>query len=369
MKITLIMSPFLELPPIAIGAVEKLFYQLAGEWVNNGNEVAFVCCGGGDDERMKFVRLKKYNRTGTTKKDVFWDLLYSIKALWKCPKTDILLCNTFWSPALAPLFRWKYKRLVYGVHRYPKGQFWLYPFVHAFICVSTAVADELKRQLGENRNIQTINNPVDVKAPKFGGGGVNNGTYTLVYAGRVHPEKGLDILFDAASMLVNRMPDIVIKMKVIGTTDTRNGGGGESYVCQLSDKAPNVDVKWIGAIQDSVALAKEITAGDCFVYPSVAEKGETFGVAPLEAMALGVPVVLSDLKCFSDFAKPGVNSLQFARGNGATVRLADVVEGLILNPAEARRLSENAKKTTGRFSKEKIALEYETLFGKVLEGA
>lgn len=171
MKITVITSPFLELPPIAIGAVEKLFYQLAGEWVKNGNEVSFVCCGGGDDERMKFVRLKKYSRTGTTKKDIFWDLLYSIKALWKCPKTDILLCNTFWSPALAPFFRWKYKRLVYGVHRYPKGQFWLYPFVHAFICVSTAVADELKRQLGENRNIQTINNPVDVKAPKITGGG------------------------------------------------------------------------------------------------------------------------------------------------------------------------------------------------------
>lgn len=183
----------------------------------------------------------------------------------------------------------------------------------------------------------------------------------------MHPEKGLDILFDAASMLVNRMQDTVIKIKVIGTTDVRNGGGGESYVRQLSDKASNVNVEWIGAIQDSVVLAKEITMGDCFVYPSVAEKGETFGVAPLEAMAFGLPVVLSDLKCFSDFAKPGVNSLQFVRGDGTVERLANVVERLIRNPDETRQLAENARKTAMLFSKAKIASEYEAFFRKQLE--
>lgn len=366
MKITIITSPFLELPPIAIGAVEKLFYQLAGEWVKNGNEVAFVCCGGGDDERMKFVRLKKYNRTGATKKDIFWDLLYSIKALWKCPKTDILLCNTFWSPALAPLFRWKYKWLVYGVHRYPKGQFWLYPFVHVFICVSTAVAEALKSQIGADRKIQTINNPVDVKMMNVDRA-AKSGNFTLVYAGRVHPEKGLDILFEAASMLVKRMPESKIMLKVIGTTNLQNGGGGEGYVRQLIDKAPNVNINWVGAIQDPTVLSREIADGDCFVYPSVAEKGETFGVAPLEAMALGVPVVLSDLKCFSDFAKPGVNSLQFARGDRAVEHLADAVERLICHPDESRQLAENGRSAAMLFSKAKIASEYELLFREQLE--
>ena len=161
MKICIITSPFHELPPIAIGAVEKLFYLLAGEWVSQGNKVTFISCGGGDDNRMKFVRLQKYRRTGSTKKDLIWDFIYSAKALWKCQETDILLCNTFWSPVLAPLFRWKYRKLVYGVHRYPKGQFWLYPFVHAFICVSTVVAKALQNEIGSNSRVYTIVNPID----------------------------------------------------------------------------------------------------------------------------------------------------------------------------------------------------------------
>lgn len=364
MRITIITSPFLELPPIAIGAVEKLFYQLAGEWVKNGNEVAFVCCGGGDDDRMKFVRIKKYNRTGSTKKDIFWDLLYSIMALWKCPKTDILLCNTFWTPALAPLFRWKYKRLVYGVHRYPKGQFWLYPFVHGFICVSTVVAEELERQLGARRVIRTINNPVDVKVSRKTEA-VKSCDYVLVYAGRVHPEKGLDILFEAASILASKNLGVTIKLKIIGTTEPRKGGGGESYIHKLSRKASTVDVEWVDAICDPEKLYGEMSKGDCFVYPSIAEKGETFGVAPLEAMSLGLPVVLSDLKCFSDFARPQVNSLQFVRGDHAAEQVADAVAYLIKNPDRTKEISDRGKETATLFNKVNIASEYEAYFKEI----
>lgn len=177
-----------------------------------------------------------------------------------------------------------------------------------------------------------------------------------MYAGRVHKEKGLDILFDAAGLLSRK--GIKVKLKIIGTTDCAKGGGGEAFVKRLSAIAPNVDVVWVDAIADAAALAQEMQAGDCFVYPSVADNGETFGVAPLEAMALGMSVVLSDLPCFGDFARPGENSLQFRRGMDAAVRLAGEVEYLISSPREARRIAENAMRTAAEFSKEKIALQY-----------
>ena len=59
-----------------------------------------------------------------------------------------------------------------------------------------------------------------------------------------------------------------------------------------------------------------------FVYPSVAERGESFGLAPLEAMARGCPVLVSGLECFLDFIKPGVNGLVFDH------RVNDPAEGL-----------------------------------------
>ena len=43
----------------------------------------------------------------------------------------------------------------------------------------------------------------------------------------------------------------------------------------------------------------------------MAERGETFGLAPLEAMACGAVPIVSDLACFRDFISPGVNGLVF----------------------------------------------------------
>ena len=42
MRIVLIMNPFGELPPNAIGAVEKLFYQLAEVWGGGMKSHSFV---------------------------------------------------------------------------------------------------------------------------------------------------------------------------------------------------------------------------------------------------------------------------------------------------------------------------------------
>ena len=367
MKIAIVTSPFGELPPAALGAVEKLFYLLAGEWVKAGCRVTFVCCGGGADARLDYVRLKKYKRTGSTKKDLVWDFLYSAKALWKCPKADILLCNTFWTPVLAPLFRWKYKKLIYGVHRYPKGQFWLYPCVHAFICVSTAVADELRRQLGSGKRVFVISNPIDTNIfHKCWVLSTQRQTFTIVYAGRVHPEKGLDILFEAAQLLQNQIGDVRVVLKIIGTIDVKKGGGGESYVKRLAQLAPAVAVSWQGEMTDAKMLADCMRKGDCFVYPSIAQKGESFGVAPFEAMALGLPTLLSNLKCFADYVEPGVNAIQINMEGNAAVNLKEALRYVWEHSEKMNPLADCAAKTALRFSQEKIAREYVDCFRRVL---
>ena len=364
MKITVVTSPFGELPPVAIGAVEKLFYLLAGEWVKTGNDVCFICAGGGGNEKIRHVRLKKYRRTGSTKRDLVWDFFYSVKALWKCPKTDILLCNTFWSPFLAPLFRWKYKRLVYGVHRYPKGQFFLYPFVHSFICVSTAVADALRRQIGDDKRIAVINNPIDTEVFRPLDG-VWPKEPIVAYAGRVHPEKGLDILFAACEKLAG---DFSVTIRLFGSCDISNGGGGDAYVAQLKSMAPHVQVEFRGAVQDPKALAAAL--GECmvFVYPSVAENGESFGVAPLEAMGLGLPVVLSDLACFGDYAVDGENCRMFHRGDFAVEECAERLHELLADANLRVRLGVSAKCVAEHFSAQSVAGRYIDMFMDVVHG-
>ena len=360
MKITVITSPFHELPPVAIGAVEKLFYQLAGEWVKNGNEIVFLCCGGGADERMKFVRLKKYNRTGSTKKDLIWDFFYSIKALWKCPKTDVLVCNTFWTPVFAPFFRWKYRRLIYGVHRYPKGQYWLYPFVHVFICVSTVVARALQNELGNDSRIRTIINPIDDVV-------FNSAVQRhcvkgrVLYAGRVHPAKGLLCLAHASKQLYERGE--CLELVLVGGHEKEKGGGGEDFVAELRDAAKPCPLKMTGSISSPCQLADIERSAEVFVYPSEDSIGEACPIAPMEAMALGVPTVVSDLKCFDDYVSDKVNAIRFKTGD-----VADLVQKIsyVLSDANnAQKLCAEAAKSMGKYSARNVAIRYIDVFASV----
>lgn len=329
--------------------------------MNNGNQVTFVCCGGGDEARMKFVRLKKYKRTGSTKKDLIWDFFYSIKALWKCPKTDILLCNTFWTPALAPLFRWKYRRLVYGVHRYPKGQFWLYPFVHAFICVSTVVAKALQSELRSDTRVFTIVNPIDET--------VFNASYPrnpvrgrVLYAGRIHPSKGLGCLAEACKRLFKKGD--CTELVLVGVYDKTKGGGGDKFVAELRNAAAPCPVKADGPIADAQKLAEIERTADVFVYPSEDALGEACPIAPMEAMALGVPTVVSDMACYMDYVRPEKNAIVFPTGDVDS--LGRALGGILRGCGDVAMLSARAVDAMSAYSRANVARKYENLMRGLL---
>ncbi|MDB5819362.1 MAG: hypothetical protein JWQ11_3002, partial [Rhizobacter sp.] len=78
-----------------------------------------------------------------------------------------------------------------------------------------------------------------------------------------------------------------------------------------------------------------------FVYPSTAAKGEASPLAPLEAMSQGCPAITSDLTCFSDYVRPGVNAAMFALSDGRTTGLlADCLLRLMCNPGQRREFSQ-----------------------------
>jgi glycogen synthase len=49
----------------------------------------------------------------------------------------------------------------------------------------------------------------------------------------------------------------------------------------------------------------------------VAETGEAFGVAPIEAMAYGCAPLVSNLACFRDFIEDGVTASSLIRGRSS----------------------------------------------------
>lgn len=374
MKITIITSPFGCIPPHAIGAIEKRWYNVSKELIRNGHTVQFVAKHPAHDTNIRRENidgidiryLRGYSWKQKTIYNILLDLIYSVRALFLFSKTDMLVLNTFWTPLLCALFRWKYKGVMYNVARFPKGQFKYFKYVDRLSCVSTAVYEELIRQSPERTaQAKTIPNPVDLINFAYEEK-VAGDAFVISYAGRVHPEKGLDLLVAAFDRLTGEFPERQFSLRIVGATDIARGGGGKEYVDRLVSLTRQ-PITFVDPIYTPAALAEEVKKADVFCYPSVAEKGETFGVAPLEAMALGRPTIVSDLACFKDFVRRDENALVFDHRENAVDNLYQKMQMLYLDGDLRDEMGKKAAQTATHFSNQNIARLYIDDFEKLIK--
>jgi glycosyltransferase involved in cell wall biosynthesis len=155
----------------------------------------------------------------------------------------------------------------------------------------------------------------------------------------------------------------------VGPVKQSEGGGGEAFAGELKLQLEGLPVRFEAPVYDPAGLAKIYDQADVFVYPSVAETGESFGIAPLEAMARGVVPVVSDLAVFRDYLEPGVNGMAFDhRTPQAAANLAAVLRDLIEDPDRRERMGAAARQTAEKFSPAAVADKYLQLFEKVISG-
>lgn len=375
MKIAIITSPFGYLPPYGYGAVEKLWYDLSYEMIKVGASVLLiskeheslskkVTC----KNQIDFLFIKGYSRTGSLFKDILLDLIYSWEALRILNKTDILVMNTFWSPILSIFFKKKFNISVYNVARFPKGQFKFYWHIDRLSCVSFSVYKELIKQIPHsNKQAKVISNPINTKVFYYQPKKSQNRLETrVIYSGRIHPEKGLGLLVEACDLLKDKFP--YLHLSLMGPRSIKDGGGGDLFIDELNSKAKKIIIEWIDPVSDPFILRDEIAKADIFCYPSIAEKGETFGVSPLEGMATGTATVVSGLECFQDFIQDGTNGLVFNhRAKNAVFLLVEKLELLIKDSDLREKLAIEGAKTATNFSNEKISKKYLNDFNDLLK--
>jgi glycosyltransferase involved in cell wall biosynthesis len=187
-----------------------------------------------------------------------------------------------------------------------------------------------------------------------------------LYTGRIHPEKGIHLLVKAARLLTTKFENV--RLKIIGAMSVEQGGGGDEYLAKLRKEGEGLAVEYCDAIYDRQQLASELRSADYYCYPSLAEKGESFGVAPLEAMACGLVPVVSDLACFRDFVDHGKNGFIFDhRAADPVVTLSESLEAVMSLPDERRAAMRLAAATTAsRFSLADVATQYLSDFEELL---
>lgn len=107
----------------------------------------------------------------------------------------------------------------------------------------------------------------------------------VLFLARLNPVKGVERLLDAFQTVQKATPRAVLVVA---------GSGDDSYVRSLHARAEQLgvasDVVWTGFL-DRGAKAAALADADVFVEPS---ESESFGLAAVEALAAGVPTVITE---------------------------------------------------------------------------
>lgn len=160
----------------------------------------------------------------------------------------------------------------------------------------------------------------------------------ILSVGGIEPRKGTDTLVRAlarmrrAALRAGAPPPV---LAVIGGHSFQDHRWyREKVLAELPGLglAAGRDVVELGTVPDR-EMPAWYKAADVLAFPSVKEG---FGLAPLEAMASGTPVVVSDLPVFSEWLRAGRDALSVAVGDDAA--LADALERVLTEPGLAARL-------------------------------
>jgi glycosyltransferase involved in cell wall biosynthesis len=312
--------------------------------------------------KVTYTRVKGYDTPSSLLKLKWLDLLYTIRAIRKIPKdADIIITNTFWAPLL---IRGKAgKKLYVDVQRVPKGQMKFYQHVGILRACSPAIYEAIIKELPATSHslVSYIPNPVpfDVKplqVPK---------EKIILFVGRLHPEKGVDVLIQSFRLLSESFKEEWILL-IVGPHEVKDGGGGEEYYQKLKQMAAGLHVKFVGPVFDENELINYYAGASIFCYPAQDGSGDAAPVAPREAMAYGAVPVVSQLACFNDFIKNEVNGLTFNQQEATQAELlANALKRLMESQRFLGELAEEGKLVNKTYASPVVAQQFLKDFSKI----
>ncbi len=362
MRISIVSGFFLPVPPVSGGSTEKSWYHLAREFAARGHEVTifsrrwrgFPHEESGDG--IRHVRLPGWNHQRRLWRNLLLDFLWSWRIFFALPAADIVVVNAVALPAWLGRLKPRAGRVVIMTGRMPKGQYRHYRGIARVLAASTHVRDRVleenpalapaMRVCGYPINWRLLNRAGDSAPPALSGS--SPAEIVIGYVGRIHAEKGLLLLTDALRLLKDTPGLPSYRLLLCGPVDIARGGSGVVFRGQLLQRlSAALHPSRFNLLDPEFhdrTLAGIYRRIDIFCYPSLAEKGETFGVAVAEAMAAGAVPVVSRLACFTDFVRDGENGLVFDHtAPDAAARLAEALLRLLGDPTTRRRLAEAAQ--------------------------
>ena len=170
--------------------------------------------------------------------------------------------------------------------------------------------------------------------------GVPEGALCFLFAGKLQEKKRPDDLLSAMDRASARTPKPIHLLMV--------GAGPMERTLKRQSDTGRIPVSFAG-FRNQTEMPAAYAAADCLVLPS--DYGETWGLVVNEAMACGLPAIISDrVGCGLDLVTDGETGFRFRFGD--VEHLAQrVAEMAMLDESERKAMGERARKTVlTRFS-------------------
>jgi N-acetyl-alpha-D-glucosaminyl L-malate synthase BshA len=149
----------------------------------------------------------------------------------------------------------------------------------------------------------------------------------------------------------SQVPSILV---LVGDGPERQAAEEEARTLGVED-----DVRFLGKLDSTAPLLR---SADLFLLPS---QTESFGLAALEAMACGVPVIATRVGGLPEVVVHGETGA--LAPVGAVETMASAALQLLLDPARAAAAREASIRRVEMFTADRVVPQYEALYQRVLE--
>lgn len=174
----------------------------------------------------------------------------------------------------------------------------------------------------------------------------------LLCIGRLINIKRMDLVIEAFSILLQKYDSL--ELTILGEGNMRTQLEGLAKMLRVADK-----VRMPGLVKD---VKPFLAQADIFISAS---DTEGFSNAISEAMSAGLPVIATNCGgAIDDMITNGENGIIVPKNNAGAI--ADKLSWLIKNPDSARKMGENARKISQKFSRERICEAWRGLIEEIL---
>jgi len=199
-------------------------------------------------------------------------------------------------------------------------------------------------------------NPVEPPARRSGEGRSSN---QVVFVGTLTPRKGIVALFKAWPRVLAARADA--ELHVFGKDGRLSGRSMRAYLDSLLEAGPARSVRFYGHVENGAVLAA-LARARLAVFPSYAE---SFGLAPVEAMACGCPTIYSRRGVGGEVIEDGRDGLLVDPDRPAEI--AEAILRLLTDDDLATRLAEAGfARVEGRFALHTVLPQNESFYRQCL---